>query len=240
MTYQAFRPSLLTLSPRLTLTGAPAASVQGINTTMLADGAWCYCQENKGAYQLDRQDDVTPPDGTTVIQPLAGPGRWKLFAPGGSGGLSNSYLLASDTVNPDTFVGQSGYILAGANVTRSGSGIFLVTCQFGITPDSVQSDMSWRALLYPGSTVADGTVDGAWNISIGSEVTVSPPSGATSTCGVFLYDSGDDGQVVIVGATLVGMNSTPAPAGASAIVVEGGGTGGPLTPESMIISAVEL
>lgn len=87
--FQSFPPSLLTLSPRLTRIGDPSASVQGINTTPLPDGAFVYCLENKGEYQLDRQDSTTIADGNAVIAPASGPGRWfkRLPAGGGSGAV---------------------------------------------------------------------------------------------------------------------------------------------------------
>lgn len=87
MSYQDFPPSLLRLSPRLTRTGDPSASLQGINTTELGDGCWCYCVENKGEYQLDKQDNSTPPDGNLVIAPTAGPGRWFKRLPAGASAL---------------------------------------------------------------------------------------------------------------------------------------------------------
>jgi hypothetical protein len=87
--YQDFPAALLTLAPRLTRTGDPSASVQGINTTLLGDGCWCYCVENKAEYQLDRADNSTPADGDVVIAPTAGPGRWfkRLPTTGGASGL---------------------------------------------------------------------------------------------------------------------------------------------------------
>jgi len=66
------------LPPRLMrTTGNPGASVAGINTLGLANGALTYCAENQGCYQLDL-DSVAVPDGSTVIAPAAGPGRWFL------------------------------------------------------------------------------------------------------------------------------------------------------------------
>jgi len=85
MNFQSFPPSLLILSPRLTRTGSPDASVEGLNTTTLGDGAVVYCAENKGEYQLDRTSTAVP-DGNTVIAPTTGPGRWLLLAGGGGAG----------------------------------------------------------------------------------------------------------------------------------------------------------
>jgi len=101
--FQSFPAALLVLSPRLTRTGSPDASVEGINTTTLGDGCWCYCAENKGEYQLDKQDNTTPPDGNTVIAPTTGPGRWKLFSGSGGGAcpaLSRVYYVDASTTTP--------------------------------------------------------------------------------------------------------------------------------------------
>ena len=77
MSYQEFPPTLMILSPRLTKAGDPASSVVGINTTPLADGALVYCLENQRPYKLNKQSTATP-DGTVVLAPLYGPGRWSL------------------------------------------------------------------------------------------------------------------------------------------------------------------
>jgi hypothetical protein len=60
MNFENFPPSLLILSPRLTRTGAPDASVGGLNTTPLADGCLCYCVENTAEYQLDKTSTAAP------------------------------------------------------------------------------------------------------------------------------------------------------------------------------------
>ena len=78
--YQAFPPALMILSPRLTKAGDPASSVVGLNTTPLADGAIAYCLETQFPYRLDKQSSAAP-DGTLVLAPLTGPGRWLADAP---------------------------------------------------------------------------------------------------------------------------------------------------------------
>lgn len=82
-TYQDFPAGLMVLSPRLTKAGNPESSVEGINTTPVADGALTYCLENKLPYRLDKTS-VAAPDGNLVLAPLNGPGRWL----GPSGGAS--------------------------------------------------------------------------------------------------------------------------------------------------------
>lgn len=86
--FQSFPASLLVLSPRITLTSDPATSVAGINTYDVGDGALVYCVESTTTFRLDKADSTTPPDGTTVIEPSAGPGRWKVLSSGGGGSVS--------------------------------------------------------------------------------------------------------------------------------------------------------
>lgn len=101
--FQSYPPSLIVLSPRLTLTGDPGASVQGVNTTTLADGAFVYCEASRSTFRLDKADNTTVPDGTTVIRPSAGPGRWKLFGGGsGSAGLPFSGMWYVDPLTTAT------------------------------------------------------------------------------------------------------------------------------------------
>lgn len=112
--FQNFPPASMLLAPRVTLTSDPATSVQGINTYTLADGTIVYCLESATTFRLDRADSTTPPDGVTVIQPTAGPGRWKVF-----GAAAASPLLAISEVG--TLIGQSapgvtGYVEASPGV----------------------------------------------------------------------------------------------------------------------------
>ena len=81
--YQDFPPALMLLSPRVTKAGDPGSSIVGINTTPLADGATCYCLENKLDYRLDKTS-VAAPDGNLILAPLAGPGRWIADTGGGA------------------------------------------------------------------------------------------------------------------------------------------------------------
>jgi len=124
MNFQGFPPSLLILSPRLTRTGDPAASVQGINTTTLADGALVYCEENKAEYQLDRTSAAVP-DGNVVIAPVAGPGRWLKVLPAGGGGACTSNnltitgLYACAENDSNTASGQASFAI-GTRTLASG------------------------------------------------------------------------------------------------------------------------
>lgn len=60
-------------------------SLDGINTIVLKSGAFGWVQTGGAAiklFRLDREDNTTVPNGTTIIKPLTGPGRWKQFGNG--------------------------------------------------------------------------------------------------------------------------------------------------------------
>ncbi len=92
--------ALRTLGSRLTLTGA-RNSLEGINTTTLDDGARCYVSETHAEWQL-HQDSAAAPDGTTIIAPATGPGRWFLDA--SSTGLSGEYFTVETIADRDAFL----------------------------------------------------------------------------------------------------------------------------------------
>lgn len=61
-------------------------SLDGINTVHLDTGVLGWVQTGTSAaslFWLDKSDSTTTPDGVTVIQPLTGPGRWKLLTSAG-------------------------------------------------------------------------------------------------------------------------------------------------------------
>ncbi len=60
-------------------------SLDGINTVHLDTGVLGWVQSGAAAsslFWLDKTDNTTAPDGTTVVAPLTGPGRWKLLITG--------------------------------------------------------------------------------------------------------------------------------------------------------------
>jgi hypothetical protein len=106
MSYQDFPPALMVLSPRLTTEGDPSASVAGIDTTPLADGAVVYCLATQQAYRLNKQSSVGA-DGNTVIAPLHGPGRW-IGSIGATAWTLNGEWTPAFQCFPFTAVTQSG------------------------------------------------------------------------------------------------------------------------------------
>ena len=85
--FQNYDPADLLLSPRLTVTGGdPGSSLEGVNTSKLADGSLCVVQGTPNTvYQL--QKALT----AGGIAPKAGPGRWFPLAAGGGGVIQVGY-----------------------------------------------------------------------------------------------------------------------------------------------------
>jgi hypothetical protein len=68
----------LILSPRLVATGDPAGdALENLNTNVLADGSLVYVGSGpgQGEWQLQKGSSDAP-NGTTIVSPIAGPGRW--------------------------------------------------------------------------------------------------------------------------------------------------------------------
>lgn len=84
------------LSPRQVATGDPVGNaLENINTNVLGDGALCYVESGAGQGQWQLQKEATNiPDGTTIVAPTAGPGRWFLkLSPGTSPGGATFEVL---------------------------------------------------------------------------------------------------------------------------------------------------
>ncbi len=75
------------VSTALATEGSRDNSLDGVNTIVLKSGAFGWVQTGAAArkfFRLDREDNTTAPNGTTIIQPLTGPGRWKEFGNAGA------------------------------------------------------------------------------------------------------------------------------------------------------------
>ncbi len=84
------------LSPRQVATGDPTGNaLENINTNVLGDGAICYVESGagQGSWQLQKTAEDTP-DGTTIVAPTAGPGRWFIKSFPGPATLPNVFDVA--------------------------------------------------------------------------------------------------------------------------------------------------
>lgn len=77
--------SLRVIGHRATLSGAAKDSLAGVNTWKLDDGCRCYVTGVHAEFQF-RRDSVAAPNGTTIIAPSSGPGRW-IKNEGGGGSI---------------------------------------------------------------------------------------------------------------------------------------------------------
>jgi hypothetical protein len=67
------------LGPRASVLGFDDGdSLQNIITNELPNGSLCYVIQNQSLYVLHK-DSTDAPNGTKIVQPLAGPGRWVLL-----------------------------------------------------------------------------------------------------------------------------------------------------------------
>lgn len=104
----------LILTPRQLGTGDPAGqALENIIVTPLQDGALCYVKSGaaKGEWQLDKTSTAVA-DGTTVIEPISGAGRWLRF---GSNVVDGSLLRSASTnlvVTDGTFAGAATEVKA--------------------------------------------------------------------------------------------------------------------------------
>jgi len=98
------------LSPREIATGSPSGdALDNINTNPVADGALCYVKSGaQGLWELEKTA-TDAADGTTIVAPSAGPGRWFLkLGPGPvTGGFPiatiQNIAVAGPTTITDTF-----------------------------------------------------------------------------------------------------------------------------------------
>jgi len=110
MNFQNYAPADLLLSPRLTVTGGdPGSSLEGVNTSKLADGSLCVVQGTPNTvYQLQKALSVGG------IAPKAGPGRWFLLA--GAGGMTGP----TGSTGATGATGSTGAMGAAANTGATG------------------------------------------------------------------------------------------------------------------------
>ncbi len=59
-------------------TPGDGTSLRNVITNIFPDGAQCFVLANRGLYYLDKASTATP-DNLTIVEPVAGPGRWILF-----------------------------------------------------------------------------------------------------------------------------------------------------------------
>lgn len=204
-------------------------SLENINTWTLDDGALCYVTEAHLRFELHR-DSVASPNGTTVIAPIAGPGRW-VVATGGSGaqgaqgsqgsqgGTGAQGSAGSGAQGSQGSQGGAGGALtplhgvlfidgayAGGSSTGAVSAPF-TTWQTAVTAAENAGLTSCQFVVCPGAYSGDVLVRGAVQYSFGPAIVGSstgeyPGTRAIDMTGVLSWTMTDGAMLSITGASL--------------------------------------
>lgn len=102
------------LSPRLIATGSPESkALENINTAVVGDGTICYVSggPGQGEWQLEKGSSAVP-DGVTIVEPIAGPGRWfiKLLPGPAAGAVPGAPNFSIQFNNGGAFGGNAGLL----------------------------------------------------------------------------------------------------------------------------------
>lgn len=154
--------------------------------------------------------------------------------------LTNRYLVSATPDSPDPFTATSpnAIIVAAVNVTRRGSGFFVLATQMLDTLAAADTQ-EWAAVLLEGATVSGGTVDGQWLIAKGSAIV--PTTTPTGAVAFSQWGEQADATTLTTTVTLVGINPTAAPPGDSTIIIAAETLAGTLiTPGPFFGSVFEL
>jgi hypothetical protein len=103
------------MGPRATLLGATNA-LENVNTTPLPNGSLCWVTGEQDLFVLVKTSTAAA-DGTNVIEPIAGPGRWFRFSQA-PGAASTGFGSTIDTqAGPEfTTVGTTPSDIVGADI----------------------------------------------------------------------------------------------------------------------------
>lgn len=153
---------------------------------------------------------------------------------------ANRYLIdPSPPGSPSAFaVALPGFrVVAAVNVVRRASGIFILSTQMSALLASADTQ-SWSAVLLGGATCTGGIADGSWLLNIASTITPSAPtSSSLMSLDLFQSSAGNLQQTM----SMVGANASPAPVGASTIIIAAATIGGAqITPGQFFGVVYEL
>ena len=95
--------ALRILGARATLLGADGDALENVITFDLPDGSLCWVTAAEAPYRLYKTSTLAA-NGTTIIAPSAGPGRWIRDAGAGSDPDSNFEEVTVETVSGETLV----------------------------------------------------------------------------------------------------------------------------------------
>lgn len=188
------------LFPRSVATGTPAGdSLENLNTNVLANGVFCYVSGGPGQGEWQLQKEATDaPDGTTIVRPIAGPGRWfkKIppGVPGGTGTITSVVTTAGGLASADTITPNAPVVAGAVTINLPNIKLDLATSKSVIGPGtsalaavgSGATIMGFNAGLAagPSTTIygsqAGAAAAGAGGVYIGAQAGANLTGGASN------------------------------------------------------------
>lgn len=196
----------------------PGDSLQAQNTNLLINGTVAQVSDVQRLYFLAKNDNTTPPSGTAVIKPAAGPGRWFQETGGGNTGATGS-TGATGTTGPTGATGATGAGATGATGPTGVTGASGATGLTGVTGATAATGAtgSTGATGVTGSTGATGPT-GATGVSVTGATGATGSTGPTGATGV-TGATGSTGPTGQTGASVTGATGSTGATGGT------GGTG---------------
>ena len=184
--------ALRILGPRATVLGAGDA-IENVNTSNLPDGAMCWVTDEQALYRFILESTATA-DGSNIIEPNGGPGRWFRETVGPQGAdVSTGLTLGTITSGSSTveFTSSESFPAVPGGF-REGFLALALTC-------TITTPTILRVTARQGGTGASVMLEQPLPNLAGNEVAVSP---------IIFIDASDAGVVTIqVQAALAGGNT---------------------------------
>jgi len=197
------------LGARETVDGDPSFSLTNLNTARLPNATLVWVIANSQLYYLDKESTATP-NGSSVVEPSAGPGRW--IAQDTAAAIGGIFLGAAGVIGADGLAGAAlvaTLALEGgsAQFTLNGAGQLVYT---GTKAIRVKVSALFSALLGAPGTVSFSIEVGGAPVNIPVSVDILAGLTQAKVEAVVVVSPGDTIDVAVagVGAGLTVTNYT--------------------------------
>lgn len=149
-------------------------SLENVNTFTLDDGALCYVTSAHVHFELHR-DSVASPNGTTIVAPIAGPGRWVIATGGGGaqGAQGSQGAQGAAGPGPQGFQGLTGAQgFQGSQGSQGATGAGSQGAQGGAGAQGSQGSQGSQAGVFATTTASLATLSALSGYPTGSAVYV--------------------------------------------------------------------
>jgi hypothetical protein len=179
---QSFPADLRILQSVATVLGADD-SLEAINTNKVSDRAVVVVDAVNEFYML-RKDSTTTPSGNDVVAPVAGPGRWFVYAPGGATGATGSTGATGATGSPGATSGIVGPTGATGGTGATGATVTGPTGATGKTGATGSTGATGATTQGPtGATGATGSTGATGTTGATGATGTTGTTGATGSTG---------------------------------------------------------